>query len=74
MSAIGEFFHMGGYAVFVWSAYGVSAVVMALMFFFSWRASKASERTLAMLQQRSPRRRREAQTSNAAEAISGSGE
>lgn len=26
-----EFFHMGGYAFFVWSAYGAAAVVIALL-------------------------------------------
>jgi heme exporter protein D len=25
-----KFFHMGGYAVFVWPSYGLSAVVLAL--------------------------------------------
>ena len=25
-----EFFHMGGYAAYVWSAYGLSVVVLAL--------------------------------------------
>jgi heme exporter protein D len=25
-----EFFHMGGYAAFVWSAYGISAAVLIL--------------------------------------------
>ncbi len=27
-----EFFHMGGYAVYVWSSYGLSAVVLAWVF------------------------------------------
>lgn len=27
-----EFFHMGGYAVYVWSAYGIAAAVLALNF------------------------------------------
>ena len=28
--SIGEFFHMGGYAFYVWSAYGVTLVVLLL--------------------------------------------
>ncbi len=27
-----EFFHMGGYAVFVWSSYGISLVVLSWIF------------------------------------------
>ncbi len=27
-----EFFHMGGYAVYVWSSYGLSAVVLTWVF------------------------------------------
>lgn len=29
---VSEFFHMGGYAVYVWSSYGISAVVLAWVF------------------------------------------
>ena len=28
-----EFFHMGGYAVYVWSSYGLAFVVMLFIFF-----------------------------------------
>ncbi len=28
MDAMREFFHMGGYAFYVWSAYGVAAIVL----------------------------------------------
>ena len=31
MSALKEFLHMGGYAAFVWSAYGIWAAVMLWM-------------------------------------------
>ena len=27
-----EFFHMGGYAVYVWSSYGLAFIVMLLIF------------------------------------------
>lgn len=29
---VSEFFHMGGYAVYVWSSYGLAAVVLAWVF------------------------------------------
>jgi heme exporter protein D len=71
VSTIGEFFHMGGYAVFVWPAYGVAAAVMILMFVLAWRASKSAERTLALLQQQSPRRRGAARGSSQATSEAG---
>jgi len=30
--SVSEFFNMGGYAVFVWSSYGLTAVVLAWIF------------------------------------------
>ena len=30
--SISEFFHMGGYAVYVWSSYGLAFVVMLAIF------------------------------------------
>ena len=30
--SMSEFFHMGGYAVYVWSSYGISAVVLTWVF------------------------------------------
>jgi len=29
MNSVGEFFEMGGYALYVWSSFGVTAVAMA---------------------------------------------
>lgn len=59
-----DFFHMGGYAGFVWSSYGLAAVVLALLFVFTWRLLRSSERRLAQLQAargRRPRRDRGAE-------------
>ncbi|SOD92660.1 heme exporter protein CcmD [Caenispirillum bisanense] len=56
-----DFFDMGGYAGFVWPSYGIAAVVLALLFVFTWRLLKTSERRLAQLQAargRRPRRDR----------------
>ena len=30
MSSLSEFLHMGGYAVYVWTAYGITAAVMLI--------------------------------------------
>jgi len=30
--SLSEFFHMGGYALYVWSSYGLSFVVLAFLF------------------------------------------
>jgi heme exporter protein D len=38
MNSWTEFFEMGGYAVYIWPAYGIAAVVMSVMAFASWRA------------------------------------
>ncbi len=35
-----DFFDMGGYAAYVWTAYGISAFVLALLSYSIWRRSK----------------------------------
>ncbi len=52
---------MGGYAAFVWSAFGVTALVMVGLLILSWRSLKAREAELAALPplpDRAERRRR----------------
>jgi heme exporter protein D len=61
VEAISTFFAMGGYAGFVWSAFGVTALVMAGLWVASWRSLKAREAELAALPplpERAERRRR----------------
>lgn len=38
-----EFFHMGGYAAFIWPAYGLSAFVLILLTIMSLRSFKATK-------------------------------
>ena len=45
-----EFFFMGGYAVYVWPALGLSAVVMAILYIQSHRSLAAREAELEALQ------------------------
>jgi len=44
MSDWQTFFEMGGYAAFVWPAYGVSVVALAAFALWSWREMKRAER------------------------------
>jgi heme exporter protein D len=50
MDTLRQFFEMGGYALYVWSAYGVSAVVLAALVLASrWRLRRL-ERELGRLE------------------------
>jgi heme exporter protein D len=50
MASIHQFFAMGGYAVFVWPAYGVAFLVLAWMLIDSVGAYRRSRRALASLE------------------------
>jgi len=43
MSSLGEFLHMGGYGLYVWGAYGLSAAVLA------WNAILPVQREKSLL-------------------------
>ena len=45
-----EFFAMGGYAVYVWSCYGASALVLGLMVYFSVSAHKRAKQEVEELE------------------------
>lgn len=51
MDDIGAFLAMGGYAGFVWPAYGVALAVLGGLALFSWRRYRESRATLERLQQ-----------------------
>ena len=57
MSWIGGFFAMGGYAEFVWPAYGIALSVLGGIAVHSWRRYRASVAALDRLQQPRGRRR-----------------
>ncbi len=40
MTGLSEFFHMGGYAVFVWSSYGLALLVLLLNWFLPYQQHK----------------------------------
>jgi heme exporter protein D len=55
-----EFFHMGGYAIYVWSSYGLALVMLVGLLVASLTGLRRKERLLRSLEQSLPRRRRRA--------------
>jgi len=51
VNAVVEFLRMGGYAAYVWPAYGITAVVMLGLLVATLRDLRANERTLQTLRQ-----------------------
>jgi heme exporter protein D len=49
-----DYWSMGGYAAFVWPAYGLSAIVMLGLAIGAWRGVKVRERDLARLRDQLP--------------------
>jgi heme exporter protein D len=50
MSGIANYLAMGGYAFYVWSAYGAAAAVLGGLTLWSWRSYRAAARALERLQ------------------------
>ncbi len=61
MQNISEFFAMGGYAGFIWSAYGVAALVLIGLLVMSRMDLRARQAEVAALEAASPRRRSQAE-------------
>ncbi len=57
ISTISAYLAMGGYAVFVWPAYGLTAAVLGGLALHSWRRYQHSLRALEGLQQQLRTRR-----------------
>jgi heme exporter protein D len=49
-----DYLDMGGYAAFVWPAYGLSLAVILGLAFNAWRTLKVRERDLAKLRDLRP--------------------
>tara|TARA_R110000868_G_scaffold37785_3_gene133224 strand:- start:7754 stop:7957 length:204 start_codon:yes stop_codon:yes gene_type:complete len=45
-----DYFAMGGYAGFVWSAYGLVVVVVAILIVATWRDAQQQRKLLAALE------------------------
>jgi heme exporter protein D len=57
MAAIGDFLAMGGYAGFVWPAYGVAALVLIALVITSVRRARSAEAEVRVLEDTRPPRR-----------------
>lgn len=57
MDGLGEFFAMGGYAPYVWGAYGLAAIVLVGLLVATLKRLRESEATLRALEQARPPRR-----------------
>jgi heme exporter protein D len=55
MSAIEHWLAMGGYAAFVWPAYGLTAAMLGGLAVLSWRRHRLSGEALARLQRQTGR-------------------
>ena len=49
VGSLAEFFHMGGYALYVWPSFGLTAAVLAGLLAVSLRGLKAHEAALQAL-------------------------
>ena len=58
MDRIAAFFDMGGRAAFVWTAYGLTALVLIALLVISLKAMRARNRELERLEGDRPRRER----------------
>ena len=50
MDSLSSFLHMGGYAGFVWTSFGITLLVLIVLLAVSLRSLRAQEATLARLQ------------------------
>jgi len=57
MQRLIDFLAMGGYAAFVWPAYGLTIIVMAWLLVTSLRRYRRGQRELEVLQRDRPARR-----------------
>ena len=69
-----EFFAMGGYAAYVWPAYGLAALVMVGILVASIRELRSREATLKALEGSRPARRRSRRETAGASAAAEMGE
>ena len=54
---LASYFAMGGYAAFIWPAYGFAAAVLGGLALHSWRRYRASQDALRNVEPRAPARR-----------------
>ncbi len=57
MESWAEFFHMGGYGLYIWSSFLIAAVVMSGLALQSWFDLRKQKRLVAELEARAARKR-----------------
>jgi heme exporter protein D len=57
MEQLSSLVHLDGYGAYVWPAYGVAALVLIGLLWWTMRGLRANERLLARLQTGAPERR-----------------
>ncbi|MCB1883847.1 MAG: heme exporter protein CcmD [Geminicoccaceae bacterium] len=55
---MGDFLAMGGYAAYVWSAFGLTLLLLGLLLWQSWHQGRKRARELAVLEAAAGGRRR----------------
>ena len=63
--SVSEFFHMGGYAVFVWSSYGIALLVLVANWVLPYQQHKQNRRKLQRQFRSKERQVKEANDSSA---------
>jgi heme exporter protein D len=58
MNDLGSFLAMGGYAAYVWPAYGAAIAILAAIWLDGQRRRRAAEKALAAMEAQSPDQRR----------------
>jgi heme exporter protein D len=56
MSTLSDYLHMGGYAFYVWGAYGLAAIILVGLLLASLRGLRIREAEITRLQAVRPRR------------------
>jgi heme exporter protein CcmD len=70
---VSEFFAMGNYGPYVWTAYGVTIIGLLLLFIWSWFGARARESELEQVRQWARAERRSPTASRAEPAASRTG-
>lgn len=50
MESVGKFLAMGGYAAYVWPAFGLTAAVMIVLFWHAFRSLRRQERAVSQME------------------------
>jgi heme exporter protein D len=70
----GDYWAMGGYAAYVWPAYGLTVVILAGLLIGAVRALRQAERELAAFERARPRRKSAGpQTAEPPDSLAGRG-